>query len=185
MSTAEENTPHGNQTAKAFTLTSAFWFAVATTFGLLAATYLIAPDFMANIEFIHFGRLRPMHVNTVLFGFVTPGLIAAAFYYFPRLLKTRLYSEKLGVFSAVFWNITVAAGLVGISLGHSQAREYAEFPWTVDIMVVVSFALVLLKLHDDGPAAPGADSLRLRLVCGRGHGSDRLHLLHRQCDLEA
>jgi cytochrome c oxidase cbb3-type subunit 1 len=141
----EESTPTGNQTAKAFTLTSAFWFAVATTFGLLAATYLIAPDFMANIEFIHFGRLRPMHVNTVLFGFVTPGLIAAAFYYLPRLLKTRLYSERLGVFSAVFWNLTVAAGLAGISLGHSQAREYAEFPWTVDIMVVISFALVIVN----------------------------------------
>ena len=104
MSTAEESIPHGNQTAQAFMLTSALWFAIATTFGLIAASYLIAPDFMANIEYIQFGRMRPMHVNAVLFGFVTPGLIAVAFYYLPRLLKTTLYSEKLGVFSAVFWN---------------------------------------------------------------------------------
>ncbi len=47
-----------------------------------------APDFLANIEYIHFGRVRPMHVNAVLFGFVTPGLLAAAFYYFPKLLRT-------------------------------------------------------------------------------------------------
>jgi cytochrome c oxidase cbb3-type subunit 1/cytochrome c oxidase cbb3-type subunit I/II len=123
LSTAEESIPHGYQTVKAFALTSAAWFAIATTFGLTAATYLIAPDFLANIEYIHFGRMRPMHINAVLFGFVTPGLIAAAFYYLPRLMKTRLYSEKLGVLSAVFWNLTVAAGMVGISLGHSQGRE--------------------------------------------------------------
>ena len=100
---------------------------------------------MANIEYIQFGRVRPMHVNAVLFGFVTPGLLAAAFYYLPRLMKTRLYSEKLGVFSAVFWNLTVAAGMVGVSLGHSQGREYAELPWAVDILVVISFSLVILN----------------------------------------
>jgi hypothetical protein len=34
---------YGNQTAKAFTLTSALWFAFATTFGMIAAGYLVAP----------------------------------------------------------------------------------------------------------------------------------------------
>ena len=135
-----------NPTAKAFTLTSAFWFAAATSLGMIGAGYLIAPDFMANIEYIHFGRVRPMHINAVLFGFVTPGLLAAAFYYFPRLLRTELFSHKLGIFSAIFWNITVAAGMIGISLGYTQGREYAELPWPVDIMVVISFALVVFNI---------------------------------------
>jgi cytochrome c oxidase cbb3-type subunit I len=143
---AIENVPDPNPTAKAFMLTSAFWFAAATTFGMIGAGYLIAPDFMANIEYIHFGRIRPMHVNGVLFGFVTPGLLAAAFYYIPRLLKTELFSHKLGVFNAVFWNLTVAAGIIGISTGHTQAREYAELAWPVDIMMVISFALVIFNL---------------------------------------
>ncbi len=146
MSTPIRNLETSYATAKAFILTSAFWFAVATTFGLIGAGYLIAPDFMANIEYIHFGRLRPMHVNTVLFGFVTPGLLSAAFYYFPRLLRTELFSQKLGVFNAIFWNITVAAGIIGISTGHTQAREYAELPWPVDIMVVIAFLLVAVNL---------------------------------------
>ena len=63
-----ESISSDNQTAKAFTLTSAFWFAAATSFGMIGAGYLIAPDFMANIEYIHFGRVRPMHINAVLFG---------------------------------------------------------------------------------------------------------------------
>ena len=147
MSTdATENGPSNNPTAKAFTLTSALWFAAATSFGMIGAGYLIAPDFMANIEYIHFGRVRPMHINAVLFGFVTPGLLAVAFYYFPRLLRTELFSHKLGVFSAIFWNIMVAAGMIGIATGHTQGREYAELPWAVDIMVVISFALVVINI---------------------------------------
>ena len=142
--TIESTAP--NSTAKAFTLTSALWFAGATTFGMIAAGYLIAPDFLANVEYIHFGRVRPMHVNAVLFGFVTPGLLAAAFYYFPKLLRTEIYSHKLGVFSAIFWNITVAAGLIGIAMGHTQGREYAELPWPVDIMVVISFSMVVFNI---------------------------------------
>jgi cytochrome c oxidase cbb3-type subunit 1/cytochrome c oxidase cbb3-type subunit I/II len=143
---ATENVPAGNPTAKAFTLTSAFWFAAATTFGLIGAGYLIAPDFLANIEYIHFGRIRPMHINAVLFGFVTPGLLAVAFYYFPKLLRTGLFSHKLGVFSAVFWNIMVAAGVISISMGYTQGREYAELPWAVDIMVVICFVMVVINI---------------------------------------
>ena len=63
MSTPDQNPEPSYATAKAFMLTSAFWFAVATTFGLIGAGYLIAPDFLANIEYIHFGRIRPMHIN--------------------------------------------------------------------------------------------------------------------------
>jgi len=146
LSTPDQNPEPGFATAKAFMLTAAAWFAAATSFGLIGASYLIAPDFLANIEYIHFGRMRPMHINAVLFGFVTPGLLAAAFYYFPKLLRTELFSEKLGVVTAIFWNITVAAGMIGISTGHTQGREYAELPWAVDIMVVISFSLVVFNL---------------------------------------
>jgi cytochrome c oxidase cbb3-type subunit 1/cytochrome c oxidase cbb3-type subunit I/II len=145
LGATEETLPKSNPTAMAFALTSAVWFALATSFGMIAAGYLIAPDFMANIEYIHFGRVRPMHVNAVLFGFVTPGLLAAAFYYIPRLLRTQLFSHKLGLFSAIFWNISVLIGIIGVALGYTQGREYAELPWGADIMVIISFALVVIN----------------------------------------
>jgi len=140
------NAMEHNPTARAFCLTAAGWFAVATTAGLWAAGYLIAPDFMANIPYLQFGRLRPIHVNLVLFGFVTPGLLAAAFYYVPRLLRTELFSQRLGVATALLWNLTVAAAVVSLSLGQSQGREYAELIWPVDLLVVLMFGLVVFNL---------------------------------------
>ncbi len=133
-------------TARAFSLTSAFWFAFATSIGMVAAGYLIAPDFMANISFLQFGRIRPIHVNLVLFGFVTPGLLAAAHYYVPRLLRTELFSQKVGLISVIVWNVAVVSAVVSLSTGHSQGREYAELIWPVDMLVIVSFALVVLNL---------------------------------------
>jgi cytochrome c oxidase cbb3-type subunit 1/cytochrome c oxidase cbb3-type subunit I/II len=133
-------------TAKGFCLTSAFWFVVATSMGLLGATELIAPDLTANIGWLVFGRIRPIHVNLVLFGFVTPGLLAAAFYYVPRLLRTELYSEKLGVVTVLAWNVTLVFAVVSLALGYSQGREYAEMIWPVDILVVLAFALVFVNL---------------------------------------
>ena len=119
---------------------------MATSAGMIGAGYLIAPDFMANIEWIHFGRIRPIHVNINLFGFVTPGLLAAAFYFLTRLLRTELYSEKLGLVSAILWNIFVFLGVVGIATGHTQGREYAELIWPVDMLVIIAFALVFVNL---------------------------------------
>ncbi len=140
------HSPSENLTARGFCLTSAFWMMVATFAGLLGATELIAPDLVENMGLIVFGRIRPIHVNLVLFGFVTPGLLAAAFYYLPRLLRTPLYSERLGLINVVIWNLTLVGVVVTLARGFSQGREYAEMIWPVDMMVVLCFALVIVNL---------------------------------------
>lgn len=132
--------------AKGFCITSAFWMVIATFMGLLGATELIAPDLVTNIGWLVFGRIRPVHINLVLFGFVTPGLIAAAFYYLPRLLRTELYSEKLGILTVILWNAMLVATVITLLSGYTQGREYAEMIWPVDIMVVAVFAMVFINL---------------------------------------
>ncbi len=132
-------------TAKGFCLTSAFWMMAATFMGLLGATELIAPAVTENIGGLVFGRVRPTHVNLVLFGFATPGLLGATFYFFPRVLQTRLYSEKLGVFTVIAWNIMLVCTVATLLSGHTQAREYAEMIWPVDILVVLAFALIVFN----------------------------------------
>ena len=138
-------TPPNHLTAKGFCLTSAFWMTVATFAGLLGATELIAPDLTENIGWLVFGRVRPIHINLVLFGFVTPGLLAAAFYYLPRLLRTELFSDTLGVVTVVLWNLTLIGVVTTLAAGHTQGREYAEMIWPVDMGVVLVFTLVLVN----------------------------------------
>jgi cytochrome c oxidase cbb3-type subunit 1/cytochrome c oxidase cbb3-type subunit I/II len=141
----ETETQATNSTAKGFCLTSGFWMMVATFYGLLGATELMAPDLTENMGAIVFGRVRPTHINLVLIGFVTPGLLGAAFYFIPRLLRTRLYSEKLGIVTVVAWNVALVGIVATLAMGKTQGREYAELIWPLDIMVVLAFALIFFN----------------------------------------
>jgi cytochrome c oxidase cbb3-type subunit 1/cytochrome c oxidase cbb3-type subunit I/II len=127
-------------------MTSAVWFVIATSMGLLAATKLIAPDFLGPTSWLQFGRIRPIHVNLVLFGFVTPGLLSSSFYVVPRLLRTELYSEKLGVLTVLLWNLVLVGAVVTLAAGYTQAREYAELIWSLDVLLVIGFLLVFFNL---------------------------------------
>ena len=133
-------------TSKGFSLTAAVWMIVATLVGLTAAIELVAPDLAGNVAWLLFSRLRPMHVNLVLFGFVVPGLLAAVFYMFPRLLNTPIFSDKLGFVTVVIWNIMLVAVVVTLGMGITQGREYAELVWPIDLMVVGAFVLIFINL---------------------------------------
>ena len=133
-------------TVKTFFLSSAVWFVVATTFGFISATHLAAPELLGNIPWLVFGRTRPMHTSLVIFGFVGTALLGAAHYMVPTLLRTELFSEKLGRASLWLWNLTIIVGTLSLSMGYSQGREYAEWFWPADVMVLFSLALMFINL---------------------------------------
>ncbi len=136
--------PYG--TVKSFFLSSAVWFVIATTFGLISATHLAAPELLGSLPWLVFGRTRPMHTGLVIFGFVGTALLGAAHYMVPTLVRTPLYSERLGKTSLWLWNSTILVGTVSLSLGYSQGREYAEWFWPADMMVLLSLALMFVNL---------------------------------------
>lgn len=134
------------RTARGFCVTAAVWMAIGTLFGLTTAVEFIAPDLLGNIPWLVLGRIRPIHTNLVIFGFVTPGLLAVAVYIVPKLLQTELYSEKLGMVTVFIWNVFLVLMVVTLATGHTQGREYAEAVWPIDILVAVSFALLFINL---------------------------------------
>jgi cbb3-type cytochrome c oxidase subunit I len=133
-------------TVKAFFLSSAVWFVIGPLIGFIDAVHLAAPDLLGNISWLVFGRTRPMHTGVVIFGFIGTALIGSAFYLVPTLLRTPLYSERLGKLSLWVWNLSIASGTITLSLGYSQGREYAEWVWPVDLGVLLTFLLVFYNL---------------------------------------
>ena len=119
---------------------------IATLYGLTTAIEFIAPDLLGNISWLQFGRIRPIHTNLVIFGFVTPGLLGVGHYIVPTLLRTRLYSEKLGIFLVLLWNIMVVSIIITLAMGYTQGREYAEAIWPIDILVAVIFVLMFYNM---------------------------------------
>jgi cytochrome c oxidase cbb3-type subunit 1 len=136
------------QPVAGFFLSSACWFFVATLGGLLLASSMVAPDLSLyrNIPWLVFGRLRPIHTNMMIFGFVGSALIGAIHYLVPRLVRAPLCSVAAARLSLWIWNMAVAAGTVTLALGHTQSREYAEWIWPVDVMVLLALTITFFNL---------------------------------------
>jgi len=130
--------------AKIWMVSGAAWMVVGTLAGLASAIHLVAPDFFANIPWLEFGRIRAVHVNTVLFGFVVSMLVGCGLYILPTVLDTRLFSERMGVMASVFFNAAVLLGGISLLMGFSQGREYAEYIFPVDCLVVLTFVLLAI-----------------------------------------
>lgn len=132
--------------ARAFLVSGAVWMAVGTTFGFIAAMHLVAPDFFTGISWLEFGRVRAAHTNTVLFGFVTAMLIGCALYILPKVLDTKLFSEPMGNLAALFFSLAVLLGDGALLAGLTQGREYAEYIFPVDVLVVIAFVLISVNM---------------------------------------
>lgn len=135
-----------NSAARAFLVAGAFWFVIGALYGLTTAIHLVAPEFFNNIGWLVFGRTRPVHVNTMIYGFVTSMLLGASLYAVPAVLKTRLWSERLAWVSFLFWNVAVLSGEFTLPLGYTQGREYTEYIYTFDWFIVAAIMTVLANM---------------------------------------
>jgi cbb3-type cytochrome c oxidase subunit I len=136
--------PHS--AALAFFITGSIWFIIGTLYGLFSAIHLVSPQMINNIAPLVFSRVRPAHVNTVLYGFVVTTLIGAGMYYTPVLLGRKLWSERLAWLGWLFWNISILSGPVSFGMGFSQGREYAEYLWVFDVFIMIALLLILFNL---------------------------------------
>lgn len=126
---------------------SIVWLTVVDLFGLLIATELIAPETFHGISFLTFPRLRILHVNGVIFAWLSSMYWGAAFYILPRLLGRGLWSPRLARVTAVLWNAMFVAGIVTVAgFAWTQGREYAEFVWPIDVLLVIIWLLNIVNV---------------------------------------
>ncbi len=115
-----------------------FWLLFAPLVGVIAATKFNYPDFLGGSPFLTFGRIRPIHVNGVIFGTFSTLFIGLCYYILPRLAGIRVYKERWGYGFLWLWNLTLVAGFVSLAMGHNQGLEAAEFPLLIDIVLWVA-----------------------------------------------
>ncbi len=115
-----------------FFITAIFWLVFGTAVGLLASLQFEVPDALAGVAQLSFGRLRPVHTNAVLIGWLSMSYAACMFYIIPVLVGRKgLWSELLGNITMFLWNVMMAVGLFSILNGDTEGREYAELAGTI------------------------------------------------------
>lgn len=131
---------------RAGVIASMFWAIVGLLVGCVIAGQLAFPHelYFSDYGFLNFGRLRPVHTSGVIFAFGGNVLIATSFYVVQRTCKARLFGGTLPWF--VFWGyqLFIVLAALGYVLGITQAKEYAEPEWFVDLWLTLVWVVYLL-----------------------------------------
>lgn len=126
-----------------FGFSSIIWFVIGTGLGSFNAAKLAFPDFVTGYEYFSFGHMRQVHVMAVIFGWISMAFAMAMMYITPALGNTRLWSEKLGVWNCFLWNGGLSLALVLLWMGMTSGREYSDFPWFIDLVILFGVVLPL------------------------------------------
>ena len=116
-------------------LSGAAWFLIAVLLGLLASEELVMPDIFGGVPFLVYSRVRPAHVNMVLFGFLSTAMFGGWYFIVPRLCKTPLWTNRAANILLLLWNAGVVIGTAALLNGDTQGKEYTEYPWYADYLI--------------------------------------------------
>jgi cytochrome c oxidase cbb3-type subunit I/II len=137
MSTHVETFSYDDAIVRKFLWATFIWGFVGMLVGLWIALELANPAFNLGLEWLSFGRLRPLHTNAVIFAFAGNAIFTGAYYSTQRLLKTRMFSDGLSKFHFWGWQAIIVAAAITLPLGLTQAKEYAELEWPIDLAIAV------------------------------------------------
>jgi cytochrome c oxidase cbb3-type subunit 1 len=128
-----------------FAVMTIVWAVVGMAIGVFIAAELAWPLLNADIPWLTFSRLRPVHTNVVIFGFGGCALFATSYYVVQRTCHVRLVSDRLASFTFWGWQAVLVAAAISIPLGYTQSKEYAETEWPIDLLIAlvwVAYAIV-------------------------------------------
>lgn len=119
-----------------------FWLLIGSLLGLISAWKMTHPGFLDQMAWLTFGRLRPAHLNTVIYGWASAAGIGVGLWLMARLCRIPLVHSKLLISAAIFWNLGVFVGVLGILAGDSRSIEWLEFPGYATPILFIAYAFI-------------------------------------------
>lgn len=142
---------YDDDSVRKFMVASIFWGVIGLAAGVLIAFQLnywqMNGKFLEwitfgwlkseGVEFLTFGRLRPLHTNAAIFAFVGNMMFAGVYYSTQRLCKARMASDLLTKINFWGWQFIIVCAAITLPAGFTRGKEYAELIWPINIMVAV------------------------------------------------
>ncbi len=126
---------------KAGVILCMLWVIFGTFIGDWVAWLLVYPDATFDAGWSSFGRLRPVHTTSVIFGFGGNALIATSFHVLQRTTRARLVDQLSPWIVVIGFNIFCLLAVSGYVMGVTASKEYAEPEWYADIFLTIIWVL--------------------------------------------
>jgi len=146
LTAAGDHPVYDYKVVRQFSVMTIVWGIVGMGVGVLIAAQLVWPWLNDLVQpYTHFGRLRPLHTNAVIFAFGGCALFATSYYVVQRTSQVKLFGGWLVPFTFWGWQAVIVLAAITLPMGLTSTKEYAELEWPIDILIAlvwISYAVV-------------------------------------------
>lgn len=124
-----------------------FWLVFGTLVGQYLGMKFVWPD-MDEVAWLSFGRLRPVHTNTVFWGWASLAMIGLGYFVIARTSSTVIHSYKRAWWAWGLINASVLIGNICLMAGiNNGGGEYREYIWPVALLFALGLILTFRNFY--------------------------------------
>jgi cytochrome c oxidase cbb3-type subunit 1 len=129
-----------------FIASGIFWLVAGSLAGLVVSLKFSLPEWLGSSAPVTFGRLRPAHLNTVTYGWISLGGAGMVIWLVGRLCKTEIRWPGLLYASVILWNIGLLVGTILVIAGYSEGMEWLEYPLPAAATIALAFVCYAVSI---------------------------------------
>lgn len=126
---------------------SVVWLVFGTLVGQYVGMKFLWPE-LDSLEWLSFGRLRPVHTNAVFWGWASMAMVGLGYFVVARTSNTKIFSYKWAWWSWWLINLAVLSGTVMLMTGiNNGGGEYREYIWPVAVLFGMGLFLTFRNFY--------------------------------------
>ncbi len=136
---------YDDSAVRMFAIAAVVWGVVGMLVGVYIAAELAWPDINFGLQWLSYGRIRPLHTNAVIFAFGGCTLMATSYYVVQRTCQVRLFSRALSLIHFWGFQLVILLAAITLPLGITRGKEYAELEWPIALLLTVVWVIYALN----------------------------------------
>lgn len=126
---------------------SVFWLVFGTLVGQYAGMKFVWPE-MDQLSYLGFGRLRPVHTNTVFWGWASLAMLGLGYFVITRTSNNKLFSYKWAWRAWRLINLSVLLGNICLMAGiNNGGGEYREYIWPIAVLFMLGLIITFFNFY--------------------------------------
>ncbi len=126
---------------------SVLWLVFGTLVGQYVGMKFVWPE-MDNSSWLSFGRLRPVHTNTVFWGWASMAMIGLGHYVVSRTSNREIFSYTRSKIAFWLMNLSVFLGNFFLMAGvNNGGGEYREYIWPIMSLFAIGLIITFSNFY--------------------------------------
>lgn len=117
------------------------WLVVGGALALLNLLQLHSPSLLADCMLLTYGRLQALQETVLIYGWSINAGLAVGLWLLLRLGGAPIRGANFVTVGALFWNLGLTLGLVGIATGEMTSFSLLQLPRYIQPLMLVAFAV--------------------------------------------